>query len=311
MLLPLMLYLAASVPPQDIPPYFVAFIQERTLFAQNEPVLLTVRLGNQLEGSIKAKRWPDILAGLKVTRDGVALELSPKITSNDLFKRSAVLGYGAHRDFRLNLRKYFPAIAAGGVYKISYKDAFYDVVGHNIQVAAVDMPSLDQVYVMETSLGRIVIELDEDQAANHAKNFALLVEMQFYRDMNFHRVVSGFVIQTGDPLGSGEGGSGFPMALEKSPFLKHDKYSVGMARSQDRDSATSQFYICLKKASELDEGYTAIGKVIEGFDVVDQIGAVPTTGPSGEPPDRPLKDVFLFGIEAQPRTPSPGRTQSP
>ena len=303
MLFPLLFCVLMNPPAQEIPPYFVTFIQERTLYGQNEPVMITVRLGNQIEGLIKAKRWPDILAGLTVTRGGEALKPNPKYSSKDLYKRSATLGYGAHKDFRLNLRKYFPAISESGVYKVSYRDKNYDITARNIQVAAVDRPPLDQVYEMRTSLGKIVIDLDEDQAPNHAKNFALLVKMQFYRDMIFHRVVTDFVIQTGDPLGTGEGGSGFPLALEKSPFLKHEKYAVGMARSQDRDSATSQFYICLKKIEELDDGYTAIGKVIEGFDVVDKIGAVPTTGPSGDPPERPLSAVYLHSIEARPRNP--------
>ena len=299
MLYPLML--ALLVAPQEIPPYFVTFIQERTLYGQNEPVMIKLRLGNQIEGMIKAKRWPDILGGLTVSKDGVALEPNPKYRSKDLYKRNAVLGYGSHKDFRLNLRKYFPGVSQSGVYKVSYKDDFYDITANNIQVAAVDRPPLNQSYVLNTSLGRIVIDLDEDQAANHAKNFALLVQMQFYRDMIFHRVISEFVIQTGDPLGTGEGGSGFPLALEKSPFLKHVKYAVGMARSLDRNSATSQFYICLQKVTELDDGYSVIGKVTEGFEVVDKIGAITTTGPNGEPPDKPVTDIYLYSVEAQPR----------
>jgi len=293
--------LLASVPlaAQDLPPYFVKLIQERTLFAKEEPVMLIVRLGNQTEGSLRSRRFPDLLAGLSVERDGEQLEMSNRFSSKAFYRQVRRLDYGAHRDFRLTLNRYFPAMNEGGVFKVSYTDPNYKLEGKAISVVSTSMPDLDARYVLKTSLGDIAIELEPVQAPNHSRNFALLTAMKFYQDMIFHRVIGDYVIQTGDPLGNGQGGSGYPLALEKSPFLKHREYAVGMARGEDTDSATSQFYICLRRIEELDEGYTIFGKVVDGFDAVKAIAAVPTNGPSGSPPNKPTTDVKLYRIEIQ------------
>jgi cyclophilin family peptidyl-prolyl cis-trans isomerase len=113
--------------------------------------------------------------------------------------------------------------------------------------------------------------------------------------MIFHRVVAGFVIQTGDPTGTGRGGSEKSIKLEIHPDLKHDRAGiVGMARSQDPDSATSQFYITLGPAPHLDGKYAIFGRVIEGLDVVMAIGQV-EVGPG----DRPVVPVELKSISMQ------------
>jgi len=299
----LLLFVHASLapPPQDIPPYFVRLIQERTLFAGDEPVWIKLRLGNQLESALKTKKWPKILEGLTVTLDGKPLALGSGRSSKNLFKKFKNLGIGAHRDFRLNLKRYFPEVVPGRVYKVRYEDKYNKLEGKNISVVNVPLPDEESVYLIITSLGEFTIELDTLQTPNHARNFALLASMQFYRGMIFHRVINGFVMQTGDPIGTGEGGSGYELALEESPFLKHVKYAVGMARVEGKDTATSQFYICLRETKELDGGYTVFGKVIDGFDVVDAIGEVETTGVNGDPPDKPRDDVFLHDVRIIPK----------
>ena len=282
---------------QDVPVYFVKFKQERTLFASDEPVILMIRLGNQVEKQLKSKFFPDILAGLSVeTIDGKKLEMSKNFSSAAFYSRLKTLGYGAHKDFRLNLRRYYPDMQPGNVYKVTYSDANYDLTAKNISIVNHEMPDLDSEFVVDTALGKFTIQLDSDQAPNHSRNFALLTKMEFYRDMIWHRVVPGYVIQTGDPVGNGTGGSGYELELEKSPFLKHKKYMVGMARGNETDSATSQFYICLERQKDLDDGYTIFAEVTSGFEVIDAIGKVPTSGRSGRPPEKPLEDVALHSI---------------
>jgi cyclophilin family peptidyl-prolyl cis-trans isomerase len=155
--------------------------------------------------------------------------------------------------------------------------------------------STNPVAIVETSMGTFKIELFADKAPNTVQNFIELVNRGFYKNMIFHRVVAGFVIQTGDPTGTGRGGSEKSIKLEIHPDLKHDRAGiVGMARSQDPDSATSQFYITLGPAPHLDGKYAIFGRVIEGLEVVMAIGQV-EVGPG----DRPVVPVELKSISLQ------------
>ena len=101
-----------------------------------------------------------------------------------------------------------------------------------------------------------------------------MAESGFYDGLIFHRVVDNFVIQTGDPLGTGMGGSAQTITLEAVEGLTHTDGAVGMARSQDPNSATSQFYICDGPQHNLDGNYAVFGRVIEGMDVVRAIASV-------------------------------------
>jgi len=147
--------------------------------------------------------------------------------------------------------------------------------------------------VIETSQGTIKFKFYPKQAPNHCRNFIKLARMGFYNNLVFHRVIQGFMIQTGDPNGDGSGGPGWRLKAEFSD-LPHKKGTVSTARrSGDPDSAGSQFFICLEPKPFLDGQYTVFGQVTAGQDVVDKIGAMPTTGPQGFPPDRPLTDVVM------------------
>ena|ERR1044071_2748438 len=135
--------------------------------------------------------------------------------------------------------------------------------------------------IIETNKGRIVITLNEDLAPITAGNFVDLVERGFYNGLTFHRYVPGFVIQDGDPRGDGTGGFTDPQTgrerrikLEVTPSLRHGaEGGVAMARSQQPDSASCQFYITLGPADFLDMQYAVFGRVIEGMDVVKQLRA--------------------------------------
>jgi len=141
--------------------------------------------------------------------------------------------------------------------------------------------------------GTIKIQLFAQEAPKNVANIVKLVKSGFYDGLKFHRVVPNFVIQGGDPKGDGTGGPGYTVDAEISPNLKHLKGTVAMARLPDQVNPTkassgSQFYICLAPVPHLDGQYTIIGKVVEGMDVVEAIGKVPT-GPRA----MPVKDVIM------------------
>lgn len=125
--------------------------------------------------------------------------------------------------------------------------------------------------------GAIVMELYPDKAPNTVNNFISLVSDGFYDNNSFHRLVPGFVLQGGDPSGDGTGGPGYTIKGEfsnngyENNDLKHEEKIVSMARSQDNDSGGSQFFIMLAEASYLDGDYAAFGKVIDGFDIIEEI----------------------------------------
>lgn len=125
--------------------------------------------------------------------------------------------------------------------------------------------------VLYTNKGIIKFEIFEKDAPISSKNFIDLANSGFYTNLKFHRVVPDFVIQTGDPTGTGAGGSDKKIKLEINPKLKHTLGAVGMARSQELDSASSQFYITLAPQPDLDGNYAVFGQVIEGMDVVQEI----------------------------------------
>jgi peptidyl-prolyl cis-trans isomerase B (cyclophilin B) len=130
-----------------------------------------------------------------------------------------------------------------------------------------DLPRVEFV----TDKGRIVITLFEDDAPNTVASFITLTEAGFYDGLLFHRVVPHFVVQGGDPDGTGSGGPGYSITRELG--RKHFRGSIGMARSEDPDSAGSQFYFCLSAATthHLDAGYCVFGRVSEGLDVMDKL----------------------------------------
>ncbi len=145
--------------------------------------------------------------------------------------------------------------------------------------------------IMETDMGKIVLELFPDVAPNHVKNFLDLANKGFYDGLTFHRIIPGFVIQGGDPNGDGSGGSGTDVKAEFSN-LKHMPGTLAMARSADPNSATCQFYICLAQLPSLDNKYTIFGQTVEGMDVVNKIGAV-KTGP-GDKPVTPVRMIRVY-----------------
>ena len=135
----------------------------------------------------------------------------------------------------------------------------------------------NEVAVIETVLGNIEFAFLEDKAPGHVKNFKDLANKEFYNGTIFHRVIPGFMVQGGDPNTKSDDrsthGTGGPGHTVKAEFndVSHDRGIVSMARSQDPDSAGSQFFVVVKDSDFLDGQYTAFGRVVSGMDVADKI----------------------------------------
>jgi peptidylprolyl isomerase len=129
----------------------------------------------------------------------------------------------------------------------------------------------ENTLVIETTKGPVVIALRPDLAPNHVAHIKKLAREGFYDGIVFHRVIDGFMAQTGDPNGTGTGGSQYPNLKQEFNAEPHVRGTVSMARAQNPDSANSQFFICFADARFLDRQYTVWGKVVEGMENVDKI----------------------------------------
>ena len=143
---------------------------------------------------------------------------------------------------------------------------------------------------IETTEGTITAELYPKIAPQTVNAFVFLAREGFYEGVIFHRVIPGFMIQGGDPTGTGTGGPGYKLKAEFND-LKHDKGVLSMARTNDPNSAGSQFFVMHGTSPHLDGQYTVFGKVIEGLDVIDKIANVETGAA-----DRPVKPVVIKSI---------------
>jgi cyclophilin family peptidyl-prolyl cis-trans isomerase len=143
----------------------------------------------------------------------------------------------------------------------------------------------------ETTLGQFTIELFEQQAPNTVANFVTLAEKGFYDGVIFHRVIDGFMIQGGDPTGTGRGGPGYQFADEFHPQLKHNSEGIVSMANAGPHTNGSQFFITLAPTPHLDGRHSVFGKVVEGIDVVRKIGKTPT-----REGDRPMTDVVMHAV---------------
>lgn len=156
-----------------------------------------------------------------------------------------------------------------------------------------------EVAVIETTLGTIEFELLSDQAPGHVKNFKTLAKSSFYNGTTFHRVIPGFMIQGGDPNtkdndrdNDGFGGPGYQIKAEFND-TPHKRGIVSMARSQNPDSAGSQFFIVVKDSPFLDGKYTVFGRVTRGMDVADKIVSVKTDDRDNPITKVEMKKVYI------------------
>ena len=146
----------------------------------------------------------------------------------------------------------------------------------------------------ETTMGNFTIELFETEVPKTVDNFVKLAEKNFYDGVIFHRVIDGFMIQGGDPTGTGRGGPGYQFADEFHPKLKHTSEGVLSMANAGPNTNGSQFFITLGPTPHLDNRHAVFGKVVEGMDVVKKIGKT-QTGMG----DRPVTDVVMKSVKIE------------
>jgi peptidylprolyl isomerase len=151
-------------------------------------------------------------------------------------------------------------------------------------VAWAQAPDPQNTLVIELKTGKVLVKLRPDLAPKHVERAKTLAKQGFFNGLKFHRVIDGFMAQTGDPQGTGMGGSSLPDLPAEFTREPYKRGSVGAARTRDPNSANSQFFICYDGCGPLTGQYTLWGEVIEGMEHVDKIAR-------GEPPPRP--DVML------------------
>ena len=145
--------------------------------------------------------------------------------------------------------------------------------------------------VFETNMGSFEVALATEDAPDTSSNFIKLARAGFYNGLVFHRVIDGFMIQGGDPMGNGRGGPGYQIKDEFSPKLKHDGEGVLSMANSGPNTGGSQFFITLKATPWLDGKHAVFGKVTKGMEVVRKIGKVKTDGN-----DKPVQDVIIKTI---------------
>ena len=148
--------------------------------------------------------------------------------------------------------------------------------------------------LFETSMGNFKIELFETEVPNTVGNFVKLAEKNFYDGVIFHRVIDGFMIQGGDPTGTGRGGPGYTFADEIHPKLKHSSEGMLSMANAGPNTNGSQFFITLVPTPHLDGRHAVFGKVSEGMDIVKKIGKTPV-----KPGDRPSTDVVMKSVRIE------------
>jgi len=172
-----------------------------------------------------------------------------------------------------------PAMAKDEPALEAAKPSLPTVVSPDFSVAPENIVNLDL-----SNGGRVSFRLMPEWAPNHAERIKTLVRQGFYDGIVFHRVIDGFMAQTGDPTGTGSGGSTLPDLEAEFNSMPHLRGTISMARTNDPNSANSQFFIMFYPRFSLDRKYTVIGRVIRGMDVADRIAR-------GEPPANPTKIV--------------------
>jgi cyclophilin family peptidyl-prolyl cis-trans isomerase len=149
----------------------------------------------------------------------------------------------------------------------------------------------NSVAVIETTLGKIAVELFPKEAPDTVANFVKLVEKGYYDGVIFHRVIPKFMVQTGDPTGTGRGGPGWTIMDEFHPKLRHAKAGVLSMANAGPDTGGSQFFITLGATPHLDDRHAVFGAVIEGLDVVVKIGDAPR-----DRSDRPVTPIKMTRV---------------
>lgn len=168
------------------------------------------------------------------------------------------------------------------------------IMGVSMAVSGVRAETKRPRAIIETTKGTMIVELYNDKAPKTVANFIKLAKQSFYNGLIFHRVIPDFMIQTGDPTGTGRGGPGYTFEDEFAPDLTHDSPGVVSMANAGPNTNGSQFFITLAATPWLNGKHTIFGRVVEGQAVVDQIAAV-----ERDADDRPRKDVVMTQVTIQ------------
>jgi len=162
-------------------------------------------------------------------------------------------------------------------------------VNGTVSEEVIEMAGNETFVLLETSMGNMKIKLYDEKAPKTTKNFRDLVQKKFYDGTIFHRVIKNFMIQGGDPEGTGMGGPGYEIKDEFGPGLKHSKKGILSMANAGPNTGGSQFFITLVPTPWLDGKHAIFGEVVEGIDVLEKIGNTPT-----KPSDRPVTEVKII-----------------
>lgn len=198
-------------------------------------------------------------------------------------------------------------IAAVAALLVSFTLASAPVWAEEKKESSPAKASSEEVAVIKTSEGDMVIQFWTDAAPKTIENFKILAKRGFYEGTIFHRIVKDFMIQGGDPNSKdpakadsyGEGGPGYKVKAEFNDH-SHERGVISMARNPDPDSAGSQFFICLADVKRLDHQYTTFGKLIKGDDVLTKIGETPVTRNAQGEVSKPMKRVTIQSVKIVP-----------
>ena len=197
---------------------------------------------------------------------------------------------------KIELRKFIIGFSLSVVFCFS-GIIYYSFFSEKVAKARKIEYNMENTLYMYLKDGRVVIRMLPDIAPKHCKRIKELVRKKFYDGLTFHRVIDGFVAQTGDPSGDGTGGSGKNIPAEFTKKYSHKRGVVSMARANDVNSADSQFFIVLSDSSYLDGQYTIWGYVVDGMEYVDNIkkGDIVKNG-TVEDPDKIIKIVVASDV---------------
>jgi len=288
---------ASTAPAPALGPLTAALEAAQTEVALGDPIALTFTLRNLSEDrTVRVKEIVDDVQSVSLEiewGEGIRFEYAQRTLWGEMPREweTVVLVPGASAEGELALQAVRPgSVRITGVYRGAADEGQGEVRTSPIDVEVIaESPGDEVVAVLATNFGTIRARLFPDDAPNTVLHFAELIRDGFYDDTLFHRLIPGFVIQGGDPEGTGGGGPGFTLKGEFND-RKHVPGVLSMARTDDPDSAGSQFFICLAPAPHLDGQYTAFGEVVAGFEeVVRKMEQVETY----EGTDRPAREIVI------------------
>jgi len=260
-----------------------------------KPVLVRATIRNDGDTEVDNPLTDPIAAGLRVhDPDGKIWKPTglDKASPQDQPKR---LGPRSYFGQVLDISPNFPVLAKLGRYEVTYE--YGDEQGPPVTVNIIPAfnPNANYKAVVKTAVGEFTIQLYREDAPLTVRTFVDLSRQGFYNGLVFHYVKPGDILIGGDPNGDGSGGSGFFLPAEFNS-RQHLAGTVAMVRGAEPDSASSQFYICLKPEPERDGKFTVFGQVVDGMDTLGRLAETPTSGISSKPFYRPLKPLVMESV---------------